>query len=146
MADRGLTVDYNTARKLVTGVVAWRKERIGKGFAEDKVGKPIVNTDFIIAISKGKAVARLLETATSVKMEKVQKENKTASDQVIASSTTEKAVTEAIVPPETTPFVSIAAHMIASAPADASVPVTEKSEPVKQPVIHSRQSRSYGRR
>lgn len=59
LADRNYTVDYNLARRFVNAVLRFRREKIAKGFSEEKVGRPVVNTDFITVKSKGKLVAKL---------------------------------------------------------------------------------------
>lgn len=58
LADRGYTVDYNFARRLVNAVLKFRREKIKAGHSAEKVGEAKVNTDLITAKNKGKLVAR----------------------------------------------------------------------------------------
>lgn len=73
LADRGYTVDYNFARRLVNAVLKFRREKIKAGHSEEKVGKAVTNTDLITVKSKGKLVARPRSEVSSAKQEKVKK-------------------------------------------------------------------------
>lgn len=61
LADRGIIVDYTDCRRLVSGVVQFRKKKIDQGFSIEKVGQPLVNTDLIAGRNKGKVVAQSLK-------------------------------------------------------------------------------------
>jgi hypothetical protein len=67
LVDRGIIVDYADSRRLVGGVVQFRKKKINQGFSIEKVGQPLVNTDLIAGRNKGKVVAQSLkQTQTTV--------------------------------------------------------------------------------
>lgn len=85
-----MVVDYNLARRLVNGVLAWRKQRIKDGFSEEKVGKAVVDTDMITARSKGKTVVRMSESAP--------KKEKTKQAETAAAPAPTPAATEEIKP------------------------------------------------
>jgi hypothetical protein len=118
LADRGIVIDYNFARRLVNGVLRYRQTKLKEGHSVEKVGQAVVNSDLIATKSKGKIVAQTLE--------KIQgKPTKLAAKEEAAPS----------VP--STPELKI----VESAPAPAPVPAPA----VAQPVVHSRATARYGR-
>lgn len=116
LADRGIIIDYADSRRLVSGVVQFRKKKIDQGFSIEKVGQPLVNTDLIAGRNKGKVVAQPLKKnqVTEISHEEVR-------PAVVAQSTVIAQAAAPVVQEKETPVQS-------------------------QPIIHSRSSARYGRR